>query len=573
MKTQTVKLGDYNISPLMDLQKLIYSRLLVQANSGGGKSWAIRRIVEQSHGMVQQIILDSEGEFGTLREKYDFILVGKDGDTPADPRSAGILARKLLEIGVSAIVDLYELHPQERKRFVKDFLNGMINAPKELWHECIVVLDEAHIYAPEKGQSEALDAVIGMASLGRKRGFCLIPATQRISKLHKDVAAECNNKLIGRTGLDIDMKRAGEELGFTSKEQMQSLRRLKPGEFYMFGPALSDEVISVTIGSVNTSHARTGVVTKITPPTEAIKKIIGQLGDLPEEAKKEAQTMQELRDQVRSLTEKLRQVPQKNVEIDLEKVLEPHLIAFGSMEIAYKNKMRQFEDYLDNIVNVVNNFTINMRELSKQQPDSNVGASYVPLKKPTVKKSGNNFSVAIDKAEPGGDRSATVVIDRQKNEVVSSFTGELGKGEVAALKAIAQFTDGVTREHITILTGYKRSSRDAYIQRLRQKGLVEISGDKLTVTDAGMAVLGDDFAPLPTGEALRNHLMQTLPLGEKTILELLIANYPDAIDRERLSEQSGYQRSSRDAYLQRLNVRQLVTIEGRGMVKANAKLF
>jgi DNA helicase HerA-like ATPase len=110
----------------IDLPKLIESKLLVQANSGGGKSWALRRILEQSHGKVQHIILDSEGEFATLREKYDYVLAGKGGDTPAEPRSAALLARKLLELKVSAIIDLYELHPQERKRFVRLFLESLI---------------------------------------------------------------------------------------------------------------------------------------------------------------------------------------------------------------------------------------------------------------------------------------------------------------------------------------------------------------------------------------------------------------------------------------------------------------
>src|SRR5258708_3924488 len=131
----------------IDLEKLIDGKLLIQANSGGGKSWAIRRLLEQSHGKVQQIILDSEGEFATLREKYDYILAAKGGDTPAEPRSAALLAHRLLELKVSAIIDLYELHPHERKRFVKLFLDALINAPKELWHPCLVVIDEAHTFA------------------------------------------------------------------------------------------------------------------------------------------------------------------------------------------------------------------------------------------------------------------------------------------------------------------------------------------------------------------------------------------------------------------------------------------
>src|SRR5689334_22982855 len=133
-----------NNDTAINLPVLIDTRLLVQANSGGGKSWLLRRLLEQSHGKVQQIVIDLEGEFSTLREKYDYVLAGKGGDTPADPRSAALLARKLLELNVSTILDLYELHADERKRFVRLFLDSMINAPKDLWHPCLVVIDDAH---------------------------------------------------------------------------------------------------------------------------------------------------------------------------------------------------------------------------------------------------------------------------------------------------------------------------------------------------------------------------------------------------------------------------------------------
>ena len=42
----------------LNLEKLIATRLLIQANSGGGKSYLIRRLLEKSHGQVQQIVID-----------------------------------------------------------------------------------------------------------------------------------------------------------------------------------------------------------------------------------------------------------------------------------------------------------------------------------------------------------------------------------------------------------------------------------------------------------------------------------------------------------------------------------
>src|SRR3989440_3654374 len=303
-----------NQSVHIDLPTLLDTRLLVQANSGGGKSWLLRRILEQSHGKVQQIVIDLEGEFATLRERYDYVLAGKDGDTPADPRSAGLLAKKLLELNVSAIIDLYELHLQDRKHFVRLFLESMINAPKTLWHPCLVVIDEAHKFCPEKEQSEASSAVIDLATLGRKRGYCAILATQRLSKLHKDAAAECNNKLIGRTNLDVDMRRASEELGFSSKDSALVLRHLQAGQFFTFGPAISQEVIQVTIGAVETTHPKAGSriysVSPI-PPTERIKKILSELKDLPEAAEEEAKTIEALERQVATLKGQLAQKPQE----------------------------------------------------------------------------------------------------------------------------------------------------------------------------------------------------------------------------------------------------------------------
>jgi len=49
---------NFNIGIDINLEKLVETRLLIQANSGGGKSYAIRKILEQTNGHIQQIVLD-----------------------------------------------------------------------------------------------------------------------------------------------------------------------------------------------------------------------------------------------------------------------------------------------------------------------------------------------------------------------------------------------------------------------------------------------------------------------------------------------------------------------------------
>lgn len=152
---------------------------------------------------------------------------------------------------------------------------------------------------------------------------------------------------------------------------------------------------------------------------------------------------------------------------------------------------------------------------------------------------------------------------------------QLPKGEAAILTAIVQYV-GCTREQLTVLTGYKRSSRDTYLQRLSEKGFTESTGDNgmIIATDSGIAALGDAYEPLPTGDALREYHLARLPTGEAKILEVLINDYPSWVVREHLSNVTGYQRSSRDTYLQRLGARKLIESDrGTGTVRASKILF
>lgn len=555
----------------MDLPKLIAGKLLVQANSGGGKSWLIRRLVEQAYGKVQIIILDPEGEFSTLREKFDFVLAGKGGDTPADPKSAALLARRLLELEVPAIVDLYELHPQERKRFVRLFLESMVNAPKELYHDVLVVLDEAHMFAPEKGESEALGSVIDMASRGRKRRYSLVLATQRISKLHKDAAAECNNKLIGRTSLDIDRKRAADELGITSKEEVLALRMLQPGEFFAFGPAISDEVIKVKVGEVQTSTAIGGSSFKVAPPTPKIKAILAKLADLPGEAKKEEDSIAELKAQVISL----KNANNTFARDAIKKPEDPKVMEKYADGIIMKrddqwkkivlNWMSYSKQLLRNIGKadeILKSFKANMPDVSPDAPAKEtkwfLGSE---MKRQAVRL-------------PALPQGKMLNPEYSKDSfLITGSNAPLGKGETTVLKAIAQQgEEGITRGHLTTLTGYKRSTRDTYLQRLAAQGYTgNIGGGRITISSTGLDKLGD-FDPLPTGQDLREHLLNTLPEGESKILGILFQSHPHVIARETIGEASGYARSSRDTYIQRLSSRELVESSQDG-VKAVDKLF
>lgn len=567
----------------MDLDKLIESRLLVQANSGGGKSWAIRRIVEQSFGEKQIIIIDPEGEFGNLRTKFDFVYCGKGGDAPVESRSAALLAHRLLELKASAIIDLYELPPQERKHFVRLFCEAMVNAPKELWHDVIIIIDEAHIFAPEKGESEAMGAVIDLATRGRKRGYCAVLATQRLPKLNKDAAAECNNKLIGRASQDIDRKRAAEELGFSTKEDVLSLRDLDPGEFYAFGPAITRNVTRVTIADVTVKPPKRGVSRGTVPaPSATVKKMLAKLGDLPQEAQKEARTNSELRQELAKARGEITRLSKQSVPSQPP--------AMGVSQWREYGKERAYWDYFENqvqeplqkeiiklrsilekIAKISGDFFITIdqapievkihpRAVSMPGRDEH---SHPPLRFPretVLKKVAPDVTREINKGElmvdsPEGVRPA----------------GDINKGERVILNAIANDSEGITTEHIAVLTGYKGTSRREYLRKLTARGLIERKGDFFVATEEGIAALGSDFEPLPTGLALAQFLLQTLGGGEKLILQILL-DHPQGISKEEIQEISNYKATSVREYIRKLAARKLVTTVG-GLALVSNKLF
>lgn len=111
-----------------------------------------------------------------------------------------------------------------------------------------------------------------------------------------------------------------------------------------------------------------------------------------------------------------------------------------------------------------------------------------------------------------------------------------------------------------------------HIARLREKNFVDVRGETVFATDAGHAAL-PDAVPLPVGEELQSHWRSRLPQGELAVFDVLLAAYPEGVDRETITEKTGYKRSTRDTYLARMNAKEIVEDAGPGMVRASETLF
>ena len=73
----------------IDLRRLLATRLLIQATSSGGKSYALRWLLEQTQALVQQIVIDPEGELVALAEDFDYLVCGADPEHAPMSADAG----------------------------------------------------------------------------------------------------------------------------------------------------------------------------------------------------------------------------------------------------------------------------------------------------------------------------------------------------------------------------------------------------------------------------------------------------------------------------------------------------
>lgn len=577
----------------IDVRALLGSRLLLQANSGGGKSWAIRRILEQTYGACQHVVIDVEGEFHSLREKYDYVLAApRGGDCRVDVASAPLLARRLLELNVSAIVDIYELG-EERHKFVAAFLGALVDAPRELWHPALVVVDEAQKFCPEQARSASAAAVVALTTLGRKRGFCAVLATQRISELKKSAAAECNSKLIGRCGIQDDRERAAKELGFRQRgPEAESLRSLPPGEFYALGPAFSDSgTIRVQIGLVSTTHPEPGrQAAPPTPPNARIRALLSRIGDLPAEAAEEAATLGTLRAKIEDLEGQLRALrkasaartpplppPSPPRTVIVEKV--PDGVS-SNVEV-FLGKLRDVRAGLDDAVTLADQVLATLHATESTwapagpTPSPNPGPPPRALSSRREERPGPRPRSRVDPSNGSPALRAAGVADTTGSALSIAETRILEA--LAWMESIGQAS--ARNEAIAFLAGY-RPGGGAYTApcgALRRRGLIAYPDrGQMSLTDRGRAIAPRPTLPVDASVTqLQAAVRERLSEPERRILAPLIVLYPNGLDVAALAAVSGYEASG-GAFNHargRLRTLGLVTYPSRGTVRAANLLF
>ena len=130
---------------LIDVEELLATRLLVQGNSGSGKSHLLRRLLEKSAGIVQQVVIDPEGDFVSLADEFGHVVI--DGAAYSEVEIARLAAR-VREHRASVVLALDNLEIDNQMRCAAQFLAALFDAPDKHWYPALVIVDEAQLFAP-----------------------------------------------------------------------------------------------------------------------------------------------------------------------------------------------------------------------------------------------------------------------------------------------------------------------------------------------------------------------------------------------------------------------------------------
>ena len=534
----------------VDLDRLLQTKLAILANSRGGKSWLMRSLLEGLHGHVQQLVVDVEGEYATLREVYDdyVILAKSGGDLDVDEATVGPVMVALLQADANVILDLYEFLPERRDKGTGKLLlserdavtaaaiEALMALPKGEWRHLLVAVDEAQTLAPEGRVTPAASALTDLVMRGAKRGYGAVFASQRLALLSNSLTSQCSNRIIGFHSLGNDVKRAGDELGFTKREA-DALRDLEPGHFYAFGPAISRRVVRVRSGPIESTHPEPGGVVQPTPPTSA------SLGEV-----------------ITSLRAAPPDTPEEGGLAEAERV-------------RYEREIARLREQIEGLEAQL----AASRDAATAPLDAALHKSQEPAPSRPADRSAKEAhrTPHMPKAAPLETRSqplqptqplpATSLIPPQQR-----ILNALAELEVLGVTNLDRTTLAVLSDQSPKSSAYR-----GHLATLQREGYTHHpGGGAVALTNTGRS-LADISAPPATLEALHRRWYAYLAPYERRLLAELIEVYPAPLSRDALAKRAGRSANS-SAYrgaLAHLKALGLTTHPGSGRVKASVLVF
>jgi hypothetical protein len=235
--------------------EIVTQTVAVLAKRRAGKSYLMRRLVEQLVTAAQQVVLvDPKGDQWGVRSAADgkapglplVILGGERGDVPLEAGSGEVVAKLVVEERVSVVLDLSLFRKHEVATFMTGFLENLYRLKaKEIYRTpLMLVIDEADAVAPQKpqkGEERMLGAAEDIVRRGGQRGIGCVLVSQRSAVLNKNVLTQAQVLIALRTIAPQDLAAMNAWIDVHGTEEqkrtlMESLPSLPVGDAWIWSP-------------------------------------------------------------------------------------------------------------------------------------------------------------------------------------------------------------------------------------------------------------------------------------------------------------------------------------------------
>jgi DNA-binding MarR family transcriptional regulator len=554
----------------------------ILGQKGSGKTYTAGVLTEELLAAgLHVVVMDPLGVWWGLQSNAKgtgpgfpiIIFGGEHANVPLEPSSGELVAEFVVKSGKSCILDMSHFDSNaEQDRFVTAFLHKLFRLKAKEKSSLHLVMDEADSFIPQQplpGQQVMLGAGTAIVRRGRSRGLGMTMITQRPAVLNKDALEMSDlvicHRFVGKLDRKAIVGTVAQHAADDVLEKFENgLAVLDDGECWAWSPQYLKIFERVKIRRKTTFNS-----SKTPDPGQRVAK--------PKAAA--AVDLAKLTSEIKAAAEQVKANDPAELRRQIAE-LQRQLNARAPVVKAEKTVIKRVE------VPAIKADQINRLDLAAVHAGKAAAkiqaAAAAVISALRNCAAGTSHAPSPSAAPPAPPSTPLATAAPRSREAIPApgappaDAGALSKGERKILTAIAQYPGGAALEQLTVLTGYKKSSRNEYIRQLRGRGLVNDApngSESLVATPAGIAALGE-FKQLPTGRALIAHWLEKLSGGEHKIFSALVNAGGAAVSREMLGEATGYKKSSLNEYLRLLIARRLVEpIDKTSDVRAAAMLF
>jgi hypothetical protein len=554
------------------------------ARRGAGKTYGASKLAEEfATAGAQVVVLDPVGVWWGLRlaangkdKGIDIpVFGGEHGDIPLEPTGGALVARAIVEHGISVVLDVSHFRKGQRKQFCTDFAEELFHLKKKHRSPMHLFVEEAQVFVPQKtfhGDERMLGAFEDIIKLGRNYGIGATLISQRPQAVNKDVLNQTECLVVLQT--NGKQERTALAAWMTEKDvdfsMLDELPKLEQGDAFVWSPSWLKTFKRIHIAKKWTFNASaTPEVGKATAERHlgaidlgaleaAMKETVARAkADDPKALRAElAQLRAEVAKGAKAMPAPAAKVDTKRVEVPVLKESEIRRLesAAGRMVEAAET----LEGHADKLRAAADQVLGKMAVVVAPVPaPRQVAATPIPRRAPVIRP------------RPAGVGAAAVDV------------GGLSGPQQRILDALAWWEafgqpDPVRVAVATIAECSSKSS--AYLNNLgalRSRGLIDYPRDgRVTLTDAGRAGANQPNIPL-TNEAMQAAALAAVTGPQAAILRVCISAYPNAHERQYIADAAGTSATS-SAYLNNLGaLRTLGFIDypSSGQVAATDMLF